>query len=89
MGGAPFAAATASSVAKYASTFGRSWSMTAAESLASDSGIPFLALEVNADNDPAIALYEDIGFEDLEPPPVALPKFMRGALLMGKDLSGS
>ena len=39
-----------------------------------------------ADNEPALRLYEDLGFEDLEPMPW-LPSWMRGALSMGKALT--
>ena len=60
--------------------------MADVECRAADLGIGYLCLEVVADNDPAIGLYEDLGFVELEPPPMPLPKWMRGALSMGKSL---
>lgn len=61
--------------------------MMEAESLAIQQSITFLTLEVNADNDPAISLYRDLGFKELDPLPAIVPKWMRGALLMGKAAS--
>ena len=60
--------------------------MCAVDSLADEMGVSFLSLEVLADNEPAIKLYEDLGFTDLEPPPFPLPAWMRGALFLGKGL---
>ena len=60
--------------------------MTAVEELAAERGIGYLSLEVLADNEPAITLYENLGFADIEPPPLPLPNWMRGALYMGKAL---
>ena len=39
-----------------------------------------------ADHEPALALYQSMGFEELDPPPPMLPRWMRGALFMGKGL---
>jgi ribosomal protein S18 acetylase RimI-like enzyme len=60
--------------------------MAAAEELAAGAGIGYLSLEVNADNTPARQLYEGMGFEDLEPPPMAWMASMRTALVLGKAL---
>ena len=58
--------------------------MASVGSQANELGITYLSLDVLADNEPAISLYEDLGFVELEPPPMPLPKWMRGALSMGK-----
>ena len=60
--------------------------MASVDTQAAELGITYLSLEVLADNEPAISLYEDLGFEELEPPPMPLPKWMRGALSMGKSI---
>ena len=60
--------------------------MAETETLARSQSVDLITLEVLADNDPAIALYDDLGFEELDVPPVPLPRWMRGALLMGKSL---
>ena len=60
--------------------------IAAAQAHAVVRGLSFLNLEVNADNAPAISLYKDLGFDELEPPPAFVPQWMRGALLMGKQL---
>ena len=61
--------------------------MAASESLATERGITYLFLEVNAENTPALRLYEDLGFEEIEPPPFKLPTWLRSSLSMGKALS--
>jgi ribosomal protein S18 acetylase RimI-like enzyme len=58
--------------------------MAAVEALAADEGITYLCLDVNADNEPALALYAQMGFEDTEPMP--MPRWLRGALSLGKPL---
>lgn len=60
--------------------------MDAVDTLAAESGITYLSLEVLADNTPALRLYEDLGFVDLEPPPPWLPSFMTSSYFMGKAL---
>ena len=60
--------------------------MAACEEKTLAAGLGMLALEVDAKNGPARALYEDLGYVDLEPPPVALPDWMRGSLVLGKAL---
>lgn len=54
--------------------------MNAVEAETIAQGITFLALEVDRANDPAIALYEDLGFEELDPPAIELPRWLRGAM---------
>mmetsp|Transcript_32263 Transcript_32263/g.101277 ORF Transcript_32263/g.101277 Transcript_32263/m.101277 type:complete len:230 (-) Transcript_32263:139-828(-) len=61
--------------------------MDAAEELAAEMHIEFLSLDVLADNEPARRLYEGLGFTDLEPPPVPVPNWLRGALSLGKALA--
>lgn len=60
--------------------------MAACEERTLDAGLGMLALEVDAKNGPARALYEDLGYTELDPPPVALPEWMRGTLMLGKPL---
>lgn len=60
--------------------------MAESETFALSHGVSTLVLEVLVDNVPALALYEDLGFEELDPPPMPIPRWMRGALLMGKTL---
>ena len=60
--------------------------MAAVDDLAAEKGISYLSLDVLAANTPALQLYEDLGFEDLEPTPW-LPSFLKSALSMGKSLS--
>ena len=60
--------------------------MAAVEALAADTGVTYLSLDVVADNTPAVKLYEELGFEDVEPPPMPVPMWMRGALSLGKSL---
>lgn len=55
-----------------------------------EQGVSLLSLEVDRDNEPAIALYLDLGFEELEPPAIAVPKWLRGVLpplVLVKELS--
>ena len=47
--------------------------MAAALELTQSSGAEMLFLEVLAGNEPAIALYQSLGFEDLEAPAMQLP----------------
>ena len=61
--------------------------MDAVEALAGERGVDYLSLDVLADNEPAIRLYEDLGFVDVEPPPLPVPSWMRGALSLGKSLA--
>lgn len=60
-----------------------------AEALARAAGIGLVSLEVVAENKAALALYASMGYEDLDPPTINLPLWMRGALLLGKDVSAS
>ena len=46
-----------------------------------------LYLDVRADNAGAIALYEELGFVDIAPPSLPVPRWMRGALAMTKELA--
>ena len=46
-----------------------------------------LYLDVRADNAGAIALYEDLGFVDIAPPSLPVPRWMRGTLAMTKELA--
>ena len=60
--------------------------MATAMDEARSEGVDILALEVDASNAPALALYRDLGFEELDPMPAMLPGWMRGALLLGKGV---
>ena len=60
--------------------------MAAAEELAAGQDIRCVTLEVNAENAAARALYESLGYEDLEPTPVPLPAFLKSAYYLGKNL---
>ena len=70
--------------------------MRAAEALAVEEARPNphpsqacsqLYLDVRADNAGAIALYEELGFVDIAPPSLPVPRWMRGALAMTKELA--
>ena len=61
--------------------------MRAAEALAVEQACSQLYLDVRADNAGAIALYEDLGFVDIAPPSLPVPRWMRGALAMTKELA--
>lgn len=64
--------------------------MSAVEDETTAQGITLLSLEVDRSNEAAISLYMDLGFEDIDPAPVNLPKWMQGAmpaLFLGKYLS--
>ena len=61
--------------------------MRAAEALAVEQACSQLYLDVRADNAWAIALYEDLGFVDIAPPSLPVPRWMRGALAMTKELA--
>lgn len=61
--------------------------MAAAEELARGMGVGYLSLDVLTDNAPALRLYESLGFEDVEPPPMPMPAWLRGSLTMGKHLT--
>jgi len=63
--------------------------MAAAEELARGMGVSYLSLDVLADNAPALRLYESLGFEDVEPPPVPMPAWLRGSLTMGREVEGA
>lgn len=60
--------------------------MAACEQVTRERGVAMLALEVDAANEAARGLYADLGYADLEPPPIALPGWMRGTLLLGKAM---
>ena len=63
--------------------------MCAVEEETAAQGISLLTLEVDRSNEAAIRLYTDLGFEDIDPAPLSLPKFMQSAmppLFMGKRL---
>ena len=61
--------------------------MRAAEALAAEQACSQLYLDVRADNAGAIALYEDLGFVDIAPPSLPVPRWMRGTLAMTKKLA--
>ena len=61
--------------------------MRAAEALAVEQACSQLYLDVRADNAGAIALYEDLGFVDIAPPSLPVPRWMRGTLAMTKKLA--
>ena len=61
--------------------------MRAAEALAVEQACSQLYLDVRADNAGAIALYEDLGFVDIAPPSLPVPRWMRGTLAMTKELA--
>ena len=61
--------------------------MRAAEALAVEQACSQLYLDVRADNEGAIALYEDLGFVDIAPPSLPVPRWMRGTLAMTKELA--
>ena len=61
--------------------------MRAAEDLAVEQACSQLYLDVRADNAGAIALYEDLGFVDIAPPSLPVPRWMRGTLAMTKELA--
>ena len=61
--------------------------MRAAEALAVEQACSQLYLDVRADNAWAIALYEDLGFVDIAPPSLPVPRWMRGTLAMTKELA--
>ena len=61
--------------------------MRAAEALAVEQACSQLYLDVRADNAGAIALYEELGFVDIAPPSLPVPRWMRGALAMTKELA--
>lgn len=60
--------------------------MAEAEDFARAEDVSMNVLEVLVENEPAITLYEDLGYEELDAPALPLPRWMRGALLMGKHL---
>ena len=61
--------------------------MRSAEALAVEQACSQLYLDVRADNAGAIALYEDLGFVDIAPPSLPVPRWMRGTLAMTKELA--
>jgi len=61
--------------------------MEAAEEYTSDRGVRLLTLEVLSNNAPAIGLYYQRGFYEIDAPPVPLPNWLRGTLMLAKDIT--
>ena len=62
--------------------------LAAAEAVAVSQGIDYMSLSVLGDNAPALAMYEGMGYREVEERLTWLPRWARGDIIFGKSLAG-
>ena len=60
--------------------------LAAAEAAALSSGVDYISLTVLGDNAAGLALYEGLGYREVEERLTWLPRWARGDIIFGKDL---